>query len=296
MAYGHGAEPAADKVHGRDADADGADGRRLDLREQVRGQVRHGDDGVQRRQRQLAHARVEDAGLPLLGVWPLHVRPPEAEMREMVVTARASISVDLNHGEDEPDDEHDQRVRRARTEMECKERQERQHHPEIVVQRRRSPPPERCEGVRARGENQTQSRADLDALHDGDGDDARKPRQQPGDTEQQNAAGDEQPCGGGLARAEGLEDGHGGDGLHGLHGQGDAENRAGQDVVDTREDERRGQRDLVALGQRDHDGQERAQVAQRAGDLVPRLACEGAVVVGADLAQAGGGVVRHCRS
>lgn len=59
-AAGHGAQPAAPRIH--EPDGDGNRGRaRAAPGEQLAGQLAHGDDGVERRERQLRQARAQDA-------------------------------------------------------------------------------------------------------------------------------------------------------------------------------------------------------------------------------------------
>lgn len=74
-------------------------------------------------------------------------------------------------------------------------------------------------------------------------------------------------------------DGHGGNGFHGLHGQGDSEDQASEDVVEAGENQGCGQGDAVVYGEGGEEGEEGAQVAQGAGELSKGIIAKGLEVV-----------------
>lgn len=101
-----------------------------------------------------------------------------------------------------------------------------------------------------------------------------------------------------LGFAEALCQSYGCDRFHGLHGQGNAEGEASQNVGQSAKDERAGEGDGPNLRQSDEDGEKSADVAERAGDLGERLAVEGFYVVSLDLEEVclcfSGGLSQGC--
>lgn len=86
MADGHGAEPAADEVGGHDAKAQARGRGRPDVRQEVLGQERDRDDGVEGREGQLADASFQCACAEVSGRGDEGVRVPDAEVGAEVGT------------------------------------------------------------------------------------------------------------------------------------------------------------------------------------------------------------------
>ncbi|ODH12745.1 hypothetical protein ACO22_07955 [Paracoccidioides brasiliensis] len=268
MAHGHRAEPAPEQIHGGHTKPDGGGGRRLDLRQQISRQIDDGDDRIQRRQRELSDARIDDADTPLMANRDGEARMPDTEGRKSM--------------------EHDESVGDTVIDRRQRQHDQRDDHPDVIIRPAGPDPTQVAPQTRPCRDNQRQPRANLYPLDDGRGHHARKPLQQARHAEQQDNGAHKDAGGGDLAWREVLGDGDGGDGFHGLDGQWDAEVEACEDVVEAGEEETGGQGDGVVYGQGGDEGEEGAQVAKGAGDFSERERAQGLQVAG-DMAEFGEG-------
>ena len=127
----------------------------------------------------------------------------------------------------------------------------------------------------------------MDPFDHGNGDPLGEPAYESGDAQESDGGRDEDARARYLGFAEVLRQGYGRDRFHGLHGQGYAEGEAGEYVGQSAEDEGAGEGDGSDLRQCDEDGEEGADVAERAGDLGEGLAVEGFRVVSLDFEEVG---------
>jgi hypothetical protein len=84
--------------------------------------------------------------------------------------------------------------------------------------------------------------------------------------------------------------------LHRLHRQGYAKDNAGKHIEDAGKDKRRPEINVPLGGEGDHQGEQRAQIAQRAGYLGQRRISKGAKVMDVEAPQSGqrGGCHVYC--
>lgn len=75
--------------------------------------------------------------------------------------------------------------------------------------------------------------------------------------------------------------------LHRLHRQGYAKDNAGEHIENAGKDKRRAQVDVPLGGEGDHQGKQRAQIAQRAGYLGQGRMSKGAEVMDVEAPQSG---------
>lgn len=292
VAHGHGAEPAPHEIHCRNGETQLGNGGRTaptaaaavittrevgHLAHEFGGERSGGDDRVECGQGQLGDGHGPGAGRAK--VWDHGEGMPDLKGGEAVGRI---VVVDDGHsddGQDETSHKDDQGVGKvpggARGQD---EEQEGGQGPEAVVQGGIDPAQLQQHGAAAR-ENQLQPRPKLDPLDHGDGNMRRQPAQQAGDAQEADGGADEGAGGEGLALGGVGGEGGGGDGLHGLDGQRDAKDDAGEDVEEAREDQGAGQGDGALQGEGDHERQEGAQVAERARHLGHGLPAEGADVV-----------------
>lgn len=88
VAHGHGAEPAAEQVHERHADAELGHARIRQVGQQVGRESAGSNDGVEGRQRQLRNAHANGIGTP---IWNDRVGAPESKPRECIVRSVAQV-------------------------------------------------------------------------------------------------------------------------------------------------------------------------------------------------------------
>ena len=96
------------------------------------------------------------------------------------------------------------------------------------------------------GEGEGEALGELDAADDGEGDEAVEEGHEASGAEDEEGGGSGETRGSDLGeREEGVGDGDGSDGLHGLDRHWNAEEKAGGDVVESREDEGCGEVQVV---------------------------------------------------
>lgn len=282
MTHGHGAEPAPQEIHRGDGKAQLGDGGRAsatagevgDLAHEFGCERRGGDDGVECCEGKLGDGHGPGLGLAEAG--DHGERVPDLEGREAVV---GGVDGHGDDGQDEACKEQDQGVGKVLGCARCQDKQqERGDGPDPVVERGIDPAQFEQHVTSAR-DDELQSRPELDPLHNRDRDPRRQPAQQARDAQDAHGGTDQRARGEGLFLRGMRGDSRSRNGLHGLYGERHAEEDAGENVEEAREDEGAGQGDGALQGEGDHQREEGAQVAEGAGDLRNGAAAEGGEVV-----------------